>query len=197
MQRFLLVENLRLFRARLDELPPDRRPLVEAMIAATERELAVMDADELGVRQPWGDPEDGAVAAARRDARAEFQEAHHGADLPAVLVDPRPGLLLVCVNLAYERATGLSAAAVVGKPLFVAFPDNPDDAVANGVANLYTSLRRVADKGIEDVMPPQRYDVRGGDGVWRQRWWLPVNRPIRDSAGRLLYLLHTVQAHEP
>lgn len=100
-------------------------------------------------------------------------------------------------NLAYERATGLSAAAVVGKPLFVAFPDNPDDAVANGVANLYTSLRRVADKGIEDVMPPQRYDVRGGDGVWRQRWWLPVNRPIRDSAGRLLYLLHTVQAHEP
>lgn len=193
----MLVENLRLFRARLDGLPPDRRPLVEAMIAATERELAVLDAGERGVRQPWTDPEEDIVAAARTDAVAQFREAHDGANLPAVLVDPRPGLLLVCVNPAYERVTGLPAAAMIGKPLFVAFPDNPDDAGASGVANLYASLRRVADKGIEDVMPPQRYDVRGGDGVWRQRWWLPVNRPVRDPAGRLLYLLHTVQAHEP
>ena len=45
-------------------------------------------------------------------------------------------------------------------PLFDVFPDNPERADANGVANLRASLQRVIATRAPDTMPTQRYDVR-------------------------------------
>jgi len=82
---------------------------------------------------------------------------------------------------------------VVGQPLFTAFPDNPDDPTADGVSHLYASLRQVAETGRVHVMGDQRYDVSDDEGRYQPRYWRPVNRPLHDKYGRLVFLLHVVE----
>ncbi|MCY1745264.1 hypothetical protein [Ensifer sp. SL37] len=64
---------------------------------------------------------------------------------------------------------------------------------ADGVSNLFASLKRIIETGASDPMPVQHYDVRGPDGVFVTKFWKPANRPIFDSEGRLVYLLHHVE----
>lgn len=72
------------------------------------------------------------------------------------------------------------------------FPDNPDQPDADGVANLYASLRAAADTGRPHEMPTQRYDVRDQHGVFVERHWRPVNSPVHDEHGAQIILLHQV-----
>lgn len=71
--------------------------------------------------------------------------------------------------------------------------DNPANVAADGVSNLFASLKRIIETGASDPMPVQHYDVRGPDGVFVTKFWKPANRPIFDSEGRLVYLLHHVE----
>ncbi len=72
------------------------------------------------------------------------------------------------------------------------FPDNPDNPTADGVSNLFSSLRNTALRGQPQTMPIQRYDVRNAEGMFVERYWRPVNTPIFGE-GRLIYLLHHVE----
>jgi hypothetical protein len=82
---------------------------------------------------------------------------------------------------------------VVGKSLFEIFPDNPDDALADGVSNLYASLRIVARTGKPHAMAIQRYDIRNPNGDFIERHWQPINTPIHDADEHLIFLLHHVE----
>ena len=42
-------------------------------------------------------------------------------------------------------------------------------------------------------MAVQRYDIRDPDGKFVERHWQPINSPIHDSDGLLIYLLHHVE----
>jgi hypothetical protein len=42
-------------------------------------------------------------------------------------------------------------------------------------------------------MAIQRYDIRDPDGQFVARHWLPINRPIHDAEGHLVFLLHHVE----
>ncbi|MGZ3274659.1 MAG: PAS domain-containing protein [Caulobacteraceae bacterium] len=168
------------------------RPQIEMLVVTAERELALFEAHENGAHKPWreGDP---AIEAARGQALDWFQGAYGGSSTLASLIDPRPGLMIVDVNPIYAAATGVTPADIAGRPLFVAFPDSPDDRQADGVANLYASLRRVAETGVSETMPVQRYDTRDPvDGAWCERYWRIENSAVTDDSGRLLYLLHLV-----
>ena len=65
---------------------------------------------------------------------------------------------------------------VVGKSLFEVFPDNPDEVLADGVSNLYSSLRTVAQTGQPHAMAIQRYDISNPVGEFVERHWQPINR---------------------
>ncbi|HZD13414.1 MAG TPA: PAS domain-containing protein, partial [Candidatus Binatus sp.] len=54
-----------------------------------------------------------------------------------------PTLTIVAVSEAYLKATMTRREKILGRHLFDVFPDNPDDATANGVSNLRASLTRV------------------------------------------------------
>jgi hypothetical protein len=82
---------------------------------------------------------------------------------------------------------------VVGHSLFEIFPDNPGNALADGVSNLYASLRAVVKTGQPHAMAVQRYDVRDPEGQFVERHWQPVNSPIHDRDGVLIYILHHVE----
>src|SRR5215469_3929613 len=112
-------------------------------------------------------------------------EAFKASDAPLLALDT--GLVIRDVNPAYLRATDRTEEALVGARMFEAFPDNPADPQADGVANLGASFRRVLCDGHRDHMPLQRYDIPVGEPpqAFAPRFWNLVNSPLRDNAGRL------------
>lgn len=109
---------------------------------------------------------------------------------PYLLLDP--DLTIVDANRSYLHATGRAADDVVGRHVFDAFPDDPDDPEARSTANLQESLLRALRTGRPDTMPVQRYNIPAGDGFER-RWWSPVNVPVLDAEGRVVLLAHRVE----
>jgi PAS domain-containing protein len=194
MQRFILTENIRLFRKQLEAGAEgsDRRRL-ETMLAAAERELARFDAATSGARAPWEQIPAAELEAARREIVAWFRNAYAGAPVLAALIDPDAGLTMVEVNRTYEISSGRTREEIVGKSLFALFPDNPNDPRADGVRNLFASLRTVAETGRSHEMGLQRYDTQDAAGAWAARYWRPVNTPLHDDKGRLVLLLHVVE----
>lgn len=195
VQRFVLQQNIERFRRLHDDAAEeaDRRRL-QLMIATAERELALLNAGLTGVlNRPLVGEAARQVAESRAGLIAKFRAEFAEADRPAILIDPEPGLAIVEANAAYESASGLARDALVGQPLFLLFPDNPEDATADGVSHLYASLRRVAETGRAHAMPTQRYDVRDDDGQFVERHWRPVNSALTDDRGRVVYLLHQVE----
>lgn len=130
------------------------------------------------------------ASAVQLDYRTLFEGAP---DLYLVL-DPQ--LIIVGVSNAYARATLTRREDIVGKGLFEVFPDNPDDPAAEGVRNLRTSLQRVLQTAEPDAMPVQKYDIRKPEaegGGFEERYWSPLNTPVRGADGRLAYIIHKVE----
>ena len=113
--------------------------------------------------------------------------------LPGLYLVLTPDLNIVAVSDAYLAATMTKRSEILGRGLFEIFPDNPDDASANGEANLRASLERVRQTQVSDTMAIQKYDVRRPDGVFEERYWSPVNSPVFDADRRLEYIIHRVE----
>jgi nitrogen fixation negative regulator NifL len=120
------------------------------------------------------------------------------------LFESAPGLFLVldrdlaivAVSDAYARATKTRRQDILGKNIFEVFPDNPDDPAAEGVRNLHASLRRVLQTCAADAMPVQKYDIRKPDeegGGFEERFWSPLNSPVRMPDGTVRYIIHRVE----
>lgn len=116
---------------------------------------------------------------------------------------PRPTLLLDtdfvirAANQAYLAATAREADELVEAYMFDAFPDNPDDPEADGVANLNHSLEQAARARRPDNMLVQRYDLLdAASGEWSLRHWSPLNTPVIED-DRVVGLLHQVEDVTP
>ena len=198
MYRFVLRENIALFQNVLKvETAESVRHTIQGMLLSVRRELAMLDSKELGVQQgPW--PLTMIHGSAENGANGEAFRLQFGSSAaPYLALDPGPGLHVIDINDAYAQATMTRRAAVVGRPIFEVFPDNPDDPRADGVSNLYASLRAAAESRQPNAMPIQRYDIRDADGRFVERYWRQLNTPVFDSEGRLDYLLlHTEDVTE-
>jgi PAS domain S-box-containing protein len=115
--------------------------------------------------------------------------------MPTAYLVMSPDFTILSANAAYLKLTRRSSAELVGRYLFEAFPDNPHDPHANGVANLRASLMRVLATGRPDRMPLQRYDVaaEAGDSHYQIRYWKPSNTPVCDAAGAVTCIIHSVE----
>ena len=124
-------------------------------------------------------------------------EAFSASDAPLLVVDT--SLVIRDVNPAYLRVTDRAEEELLGTPMFEAFPDNPGDPQADGVANLGASFRRVFCDGHRDRLPLQRHDIRlrAAPRAFARRFWNLVNSPLRDNAGRLIGALHHVEDVTP
>ena len=129
-----------------------------------------------------------------RTVRRQAETIYRGvfADSPHPYLILTPDLRIVAANSVYLAATMRVQDQLAGEFMFHAFPDNPDDPAASGVANHSASLARARGSGRRDTMPLQRYDVTGPDGVFQVRHWQPVNWPILDDRGSVLALVHHV-----
>ncbi len=124
------------------------------------------------------------------DFRALFEAA------PGLYLILDPALRIVAVSDAYTRATRTHRQEIVGRRIFDIFPDNPDDAAADGVRNLKASLERVLSTRAVDTMAIQKYDIRKPEeegGGFEIRYWSPINTPVLGPDGALAHIIHRVE----
>jgi PAS domain-containing protein len=193
MKKYVCEQNIAHFEKLLSETTdPSLQHTLQSLLSSAKRELAILNSTLAGadalpfehLRRQRVDAQ-----AVRQQFQPEFDDSPH----PYMLLDPGPGLHIVDINGAYAKATFITRSDVVGKSLFEIFPDNPDDALADGVSNLYASLRIVAQTGKPHAMAIQRYDIRDPKGEFVERHWQPTNTPIHDGDRHLIFLLHHVE----
>ena len=113
--------------------------------------------------------------------------------VPGLYLILLPDLTIVAASDAYVAATMTRRDAITGHKLFDALPGNPDDEGADGVANLKSSLDYVLEKRTAHTMAVQKYDVRRADGTFEERYWSPINKPVLNPDGEVLYIIHRVE----
>ncbi|MBL6752154.1 MAG: PAS domain-containing protein, partial [Nevskia sp.] len=127
-------------------------------------------------------------------ADTEFALVFDHGPHPYLLLHPDERFTIAAVNRQYLSVTGRSAEELIGHGMFEAFPDNPADPHASGVADLHASLERVLRDRAQDVMGVQRYDNRpDGAESFEERYWSAVNSPIFRDDGEIAYILHHVR----
>ena len=115
------------------------------------------------------------------------------ASTPMLVVAPdAPRFTIIEVNQAYLAATMRTHDDLVGRGLFEAMPDNPDDPGTTGVSNLRASIERAIAGRQADQMALQKYDIPRPDGGFEERWWNPVNTPVLSADGVVTAINHQV-----
>jgi signal transduction histidine kinase len=105
-------------------------------------------------------------------------------------------LIIVAASDAYLRATLTERDAMVGRPLFEVFPDNPDDPATEGARNLKASLTRVLRERTRDSMSVQKYDIplpAEAGGGFEERFWTVSNSPVLAPDGSVASIVHAVE----
>ncbi|MBQ0984094.1 ANTAR domain-containing protein [Streptomyces sp. F63] len=123
----------------------------------------------------------------------DFEAVFHATTAPLLVLTT--DLVISDVNRAYASATYRERDELLQLHVFDAFPDNPHDPQADGVANLGASLRRVLSGAGVDTMKVQRYPVpfRDSPTGFRDMHWSPVNSPVTGPGGEITALLHHVE----
>ena len=195
MQRFILHGNIDRFERQLRETAdPAARNTLTYLLTDARRQLSLVESARFGGHAESPSSRAAADHAGGPDeAHQIFRDTFEDSSPPYLIIDPGPGLRIVDANPAYCAATMTGRGDIAGKPLFEVFPDNPDDGMADGVTNLYQSIRIVTDTLAPHAMAVQRYDIRDGDGNFVERHWQPVNSPLFDEHGALKFILHHVE----
>ncbi len=113
--------------------------------------------------------------------------------VPGLYLALLPDLTISAVSDAYLHATMTRREEILGRHLFDVFPDNPDDSTATGVSNLRASLNHVLQYGTAHTMAVQKYDIRRPNGVFEERFWSPLNKPVFNEKGEIAYIIHRVE----
>lgn len=194
MQRFLLENNIARYERRLNvEADSAVRVTLQLLLADARRDLALFDSEALGSK-PVHFKDEGDAGEIRPEQFSDnFLKSFRQSAKLYLIIDPGPGLKIVDANEAYLSATMTARADIAGKPLFAVFPDNPGDREADGVSNLFQSIKKAFESRRPHEMAIQRYDVRGPDGVFQKRYWRPVNSPLFDQQGTVQFILHHVE----
>jgi hypothetical protein len=101
-----------------------------------------------------------------KESSPEFQLLFEQGPAMCLVVLPDADFTIVAASDTYLRATLTTREVLYGRPLFEAFPDNPEDAHATGVGN-----------------------VGGG---FEERHWSPIHTPVLSPEGAVRYLLQQV-----
>ncbi len=124
-----------------------------------------------------------------------YQQLFEASPHPYLILRPNGDFTIVAVNEKYLKATDTQRQQIVGRGLFEIFPDNPLQATNHGVADLRASLNRVLSDKHPDVMSVQQYDIplRDDSGRFELKYWSPVNTPVLDATGNVIYIIHHVE----
>ena len=148
--------------------------LEEGLVYATARDITEQKASEYELRR----------------SRVVFENLFKS--LPGLYLVLTPDLKIVTASDAYLIATNTTLEDLLGRGLFEAFPENPDDPAATSTSSLSASMERVLETGAVDTMAIMKYDIRLADGAYEERYWSPVNSPVFGLDHRIEYIINHV-----
>ncbi|MEO8244719.1 MAG: histidine kinase dimerization/phosphoacceptor domain -containing protein [bacterium] len=92
-------------------------------------------------------------------------------------------LVIQAASRAYLSMTGASEDDILGRPIFEAFPPNPDDP-SNSMERVRTSMEVSLRDGVSDAIDV-RYPIpdRNQPGRFSNRWWRISHSPLHDENG--------------
>ena len=103
-----------------------------------------------------------------------------------------PYYTILDVNNAYLNTTNAKREAILNKPVFEAFPDNPTDADSANVAMSAYSFSQAIKNKLPHTTSNYRYDLPiPGTDRFEERYWTTTNTPILDEHGEVMLILHT------
>src|SRR3954469_7501859 len=123
----------------------------------------------------------------------DFRALFEAVPTPFLVLRPDERFTIVAVSDSYLRATLTTREDLLGRGLFDAFPDNPEELDATGVRNLRASLGRVLATRAPERMPIQKYDISVPGGGFEVRHWSPLNTPVLSPSGEVAHILHHVE----
>jgi PAS domain S-box-containing protein len=97
-----------------------------------------------------------------------------------------PDLTIVGASEAYLRSVQRTEADIVGRYVFDAFPEDPDNPEATNVTEVKASLLRALAKGEPDTSAFVRYAVpvtTPAGTTFEERYWSTVHTPVLDDNG--------------
>jgi PAS domain S-box-containing protein len=104
-----------------------------------------------------------------------------------------PDLTIVAATEDYASVTMTNREEIIGKGMFDVFPENPDDASANGISKLKASFNIIFKNKVAHTMAVQKHDIRRPDGTFEERYWSPINKPVLNEYNEVIYIIHRVE----
>lgn len=136
------------------------------------------------------------VVARNITATAQLQAFFEALPGKFLVVDAE-NLSIIAASDDYLKVTQRKRDELKGRPLFEAFPGDPNDPSSkDGLSVLRRSFRRVVETGLTDTMGVQRYPIpveNAAGTQFEERFWSIVNSPIKGGDGRVTYVIHRVE----
>ncbi len=107
-----------------------------------------------------------------------------------------PDFIMLAANEGRLRGTNTRREDCIGRSIFEVFGNNPDERSEFGTGVLRASLERVVRTREPDRMAITKYDIprpASEGGGFEVRYWSPLNTPVLDQNGEVLYIIHQTQ----
>ena len=120
----------------------------------------------------------------------DFKALFDASPYPYLLLSA-PDLTIIGANAAYLRSTGKTGQEILGRYVFDAFPENPDEPESTNVAEVRTSIERAIATRLPDTTPFLRYAVphETAEGtVFREIYWSAVHTPVLGADGEVAFV---------
>lgn len=106
-----------------------------------------------------------------------------------LILDPQFNIVEATNN--YLETTYTKRENIIGKNVFEVFPDNPSDPTLEGRGVLLKSLNEVLAKKQTSKMPMIKYDIKGLENTFEEKWWSVVNTPVLKD-NEVVYIINSV-----
>jgi PAS domain S-box-containing protein len=118
----------------------------------------------------------------------DYAAVYRQLPVPVLLLTPE--FAVADVNLVFEQRTGRTRDELLGRIIFDAFPEDPEDPDATVVRNSIASLRRVLTTGEPDAQEFQKGDIEvaGSPGRFARHYWSAVNAPVFGPDGGVVLI---------
>ena len=127
------------------------------------------------------------------DYREIFEQ---GNVLYLILAPDSPRFTILGASDAYLQATRRSREELVGRGIFEAFPENPDDATSKAEGSVRASIEQVLSTQMPHRLPVQKYDVpkpESEGGGYEVKYWSAVHFPVFGKGGELIHIAQRVE----
>jgi PAS domain S-box-containing protein len=113
-----------------------------------------------------------------------------------LVLSPGPDFIMVAANERRLRGTNTRREDCIGRSIFEVFGRNPDEQSEFGAGVLRASLERVMRTCQPDHMAITKYDIPhvvGEDAGFEVRYWSPLNTPVLNDQGEVIYIIHQTE----